>query len=48
MNGMKKQKKKVKPKYKLYEHSKLNQKLKEIGFNEDDFNNYNTNNLINF
>ena len=42
----KKKKKKAKPKYKLYEHSKLSQKLKEIGFNEDDFNNYNTNNLI--
>ena len=42
----KKKKKKAKPKYKLYEHSKLTQKLKEIGFNEDDFNNYNTNNLI--
>ena len=42
----KKKKKRVKPKYKLYEHPKLSQKLKEIGINEDDFNNYNTYNLL--
>ena len=42
----KKKKKIVKPKIKIYEHPQLNNKLKEIGFNEDDFINYNINDLI--
>ena len=42
----KKKKKVIKPKIKIYEHPKLNKKLKEIGFNEDDFINYNINDLV--
>ena len=42
----KKKKKIVKPKIKIYEHPQLNKKLKEIGFTEDDFINYNINDLV--
>ena len=42
----KKKKKVIKPKIKIYDHPKLNKKLKEIGFNEDDFINYNINDLV--
>ena len=42
----KKKKKIVRPKIKIYEHPKLNKKLKEIGFTEDDFVNYNINDLV--
>ena len=42
----KKKKKIIKPKIKIYEHPKLNKKLKEIGFNEDDFINYNIKELL--
>jgi len=42
----KKKKKIIKPKIKIYEHPKLNKKLKEIGFTEDDFINYNINDLV--
>ena len=42
----KKKKKVIKPKIKIYEHPKLNKRLKEIGFTEDDFINYNINDLV--
>ena len=42
----KKKKKIIKPKIKIYEHSNLNKKLKEIGFTEDDFINFNINDLV--
>ena len=47
-NKKKKKKKKKKPKlkFKIYDHTKLSMKLKEIGLNEDDLINYNINELV--
>ena len=42
----KKKKKIIRPKIKIYEHPNLNKKLKDIGFTEDDFINYNINDLV--